>query len=146
METQRKGKGRERERTHVDMPSEPDEAAYPIRSRSPRPSYPRGYSDDSPGDERGRSVRRPDQSIITTDPGENPFESKWDSTEQSLPDRTQGNPFDSAEGDKDEAYVDGGEDEDYGVASARTVEDLPETESNSHLEGTKEGSTNVAGR
>lgn len=38
--TEGKGKQRERDWVQVAVPTEPHEAAYPIRSRSPKPSSP----------------------------------------------------------------------------------------------------------
>jgi len=72
-----KGKGKERECGNVGMPSEPDEAAYPLRSRSPRPISPRPYSDDPlGGDKRTKRARSPD--LDAPSRTRNPFESEMD--------------------------------------------------------------------
>ena len=73
-----KGKGKARDWGSVEMPrmpSEPDEAAFPLRSRSPRPVSPRVWSDGPSG--RGTGSARSLSPRVTPTLGQagvNPFE------------------------------------------------------------------------
>lgn len=78
-----KGKGKE-EWVNVDMPNEPDEAAYPLRSRSPRPlsphPSPKLYSATSPGwseiggDEVGNEATRGGKGKERANPFDDPLD------------------------------------------------------------------------
>jgi hypothetical protein len=88
--TSTKGKGKQREFADVEIASEPDEAADPLRSRSPRPYSPRLYNDDNASDGSGHGKEkgrvRPSDLQSAPQTGEaNPFESKLDHPRFSPP-------------------------------------------------------------